>query len=1520
MKFFSTFVLFLLLVAMQASDYKSDFSSGMADWDPTYNPYAANCAPYWKIENKKLIIKAAGVNENAAIHLKSPKFKNFVLEVDLVFDINNLAIVMFRENGIYQWSGLYLNAPSRQLWFFEMDSKRNIAGICSDRASFDYQTGKVYRLKLEAAGSACRAKIWDKDGTEPDKWTLSCIGAKIMDEGYVDFCADRGTTPGSFNLSFGNLLIKEMDTKDIPTLETNDSVPKKKSNLRELPSGEKIKICPDGGMTVKPHGEETVAFKLPETAGREFYLEFKARLQSDSRAGYGNYLELFINGQPIDIKYLENKPSTCVTYGASPSPTIDKNNLLVFFTPSFNPMPDKHSYAPKDPDYDPFFFRINITSLVDEGENSISLKNTLAPQYKSNLVMEDAVVRIIPSVKAVIKRMDNFEIDNREKFVLGKSKTLNVNFAGQALIVKDSINGVESLEEAEQPQLIKTSDHAVLNVIKKDSDKVNYRREACLSKKGLELSIKTDYKPYNIPAGSYTFSVPLELLKNAEYKAVVGVSYDNEIIEGKVSDLRQGSSIINPAKKSHKETRVRYIAFKSPILNLVFDINPYGATQLYTDYVFSGEPIAVCSVSKSADTLDFTFFSRAHGNNGGLYSAKVLIYEGEWDFLEKHPYQMWKYTGGPEPLAKYAFGTKIPKCFKKGGLTVFDSKKKFGWDDIAGLKEEETDRENIFKNSISLSSGERSFFIKAHPGCYVITLSCGDAVKALGPFDVFMGDKPVANNITIPAGKNKIISGSQYVREQDPRIKITLKGSNWAINTAVAQVFIYQNEDYVINRKYWVADGLYEPDISINNQKQATTAPVKLPGGRTWNYKMRMVSWVGTGHNATGFEYNTPELVAKRVAELRKQGYNTINTSQYFWNLGFIHNWDKTIEMIKMLTAAAHKEGMAVVYHIDGAVPVYMGSSLDYLMKHPDFLQRDVIYNIPTLTRMCLNNPDFRKEFFTRLIQLARESMLDGFMIDECSFAARQYCGCEYCRGKFEKETGTVMPLDPGSPVFFNFSATVWTKWIRWRSRSVGNWWIDMRKALDEANPDITLMLYTTEYGLYGSWANVEFGADMENNSIGIDFIGTECMPRNVFDAYRFENVFRKINRGLGDSVGKGVWGLVYHQNDRNIAYAGWALHHLNGQSCWMSMIEGDNMLRYLEWQRQMDFTAARQQSDIAILFSTSTRDFLKSQSYPDFAFEMMGFSQIMTDNHLLHDFILERDLVLEKLKKYKLVILPGTSCMSKAQCEVLKAYVADGGRILVTGEASIQDENGTMRANFELADVMGLNYDGGDINGPANFIFKDGGRKFTYSKDCVKTVRRDGSELTLLATVGTGEKTEGLPGFTVNKYKSGLCYYSACKPGDVNAELEHSAGNKWTFSKNQEMADYLTSIVRTAAGDTLNVLTPDLPEKVLVNVFAQKNKDGDFLIVHLLNMQGAAVLKPGDTVPSKKIGDVFPAMKKDIIIDIRLGNIYDGFAVSPDYEGEKSVDVKKMDNGFSRVTVKKEDLKTYTLVYLKKK
>ena len=92
-------------------------------------------------------------------------------------------------------------------------------------------------------------------------------------------------------------------------------------------------------------------------------------------------------------------------------------------------------------------------------------------------------------------------------------------------------------------------------------------------------------------------------------------------------------------------------------------------------------------------------------------------------------------------------------------------------------------------------------------------------------------------------------------------------------------------------------------------------------------------------------------------------------------------------------------------------------------------------------------------------------------------------------------------------------------------------------------------------------------------------------------------------------------------------------------------------------------------------------------------------------------------------------------------------------------------------------------------------------------------------------------------------------------------------------------------------------------------------------LLVHLLNATGAG-LKKGemdeDHKDWEKAGGPFPALKEDVVFDLRASGVARAYFVSPDYQGERPVTLEKQKNGCLRVTVKKEDLKAYGIVYLR--
>ena len=107
-----------------------------------------------------------------------------------------------------------------------------------------------------------------------------------------------------------------------------------------------------------------------------------------------------------------------------------------------------------------------------------------------------------------------------------------------------------------------------------------------------------------------------------------------------------------------------------------------------------------------------------------------------------------------------------------------------------------------------------------------------------------------------------------------------------------------------------------------------------------------------------------------------------------------------------------------------------------------------------------------------------------------------------------------------------------------------------------------------------------------------------------------------------------------------------------------------------------------------------------------------------------------------------------------------------------------------------------------------------------------------------------------------------------------------------------------------------------DIPENVLVTAYRQDNDGKEQILVHLLNATGVR-FKKGDPVPKRKSGDAFPALERDIAFDLRSESVGSGFVVSPDFPGKKEIGIESRGKGLFRVTVPKECLKAYAIIYL---
>ena len=89
------------------------------------------------------------------------------------------------------------------------------------------------------------------------------------------------------------------------------------------------------------------------------------------------------------------------------------------------------------------------------------------------------------------------------------------------------------------------------------------------------------------------------------------------------------------------------------------------------------------------------------------------------------------------------------------------------------------------------------------------------------------------------------------------------------------------------------------------------------------------------------------------------------------------------------------------------------------------------------------------------------------------------------------------------------------------------------------------------------------------------------------------------------------------------------------------------------------------------------------------------GIYDALLQGRFAFDFVHEDRLEPERLAKYRALLLPNVAMLSDRQCQQLRDYVHSGGSLMASFETSLYDENLKPRADFGLADLMGVSKNG---------------------------------------------------------------------------------------------------------------------------------------------------------------------------------------------------------------------------------
>lgn len=133
--------------------------------------------------------------------------------------------------------------------------------------------------------------------------------------------------------------------------------------------------------------------------------------------------------------------------------------------------------------------------------------------------------------------------------------------------------------------------------------------------------------------------------------------------------------------------------------------------------------------------------------------------------------------------------------------------------------------------------------------------------------------------------------------------------------------------------------------------------------------------------------------------------------------------------------------------------------------------------------------------------------------------------------------------------------------------------------------------------------------------------------------------------------------------------------------------------------QREAHFRTRRSIANIGVVMGQSTQLLYpgpklpaKDARYRNYMQETTsGLYNMLLEGRWAFDFVHEDRLDPERLAKYTALVLPNIAMLSDRQCEQIRAYVRSGGSLMASFESSLYDENLQERADFGLADVLGI-------------------------------------------------------------------------------------------------------------------------------------------------------------------------------------------------------------------------------------
>lgn len=418
-------------------------------------------------------------------------------------------------------------------------------------------------------------------------------------------------------------------------------------------------------------------------------------------------------------------------------------------------------------------------------------------------------------------------------------------------------------------------------------------------------------------------------------------------------------------------------------------------------------------------------------------------------------------------------------------------------------------------------------------------------------------------------------------------------------------------------------------------------------------------------------------------------------------------------DILKEISNACKAEGFKLIARID-----FRGVEEHVYRKFPGWFKKGADgkaattnYTRPILFESCYTG-QYRNEYANQFVAYVMKNYaVDGIWHNAPGFNG--ICYCDRCQAAFKAFSGKDIPAA-------NAMVDDLDLYMAWKRKAADEYMDKIKKTVKSFGND---KAYTAEvFSIYGVSRNrIDNGVDLNNARKHFDILVSVAFLTENDENIHYENL------NYGSTIIKFLKSMV-PDREAVVMYGGngtshrlvidppvdlkvwlWQILSAGGRfwNCYFSnvpTVTHDRRNAFNEAEAYQ-FVKANEAllmqhvpvASIGIYYSRSTRlSYMTNTDAEDqFGHSIRGIETVLMENHIPHDFILDDQVSYDRLKRYKLVILPDTRCMSDNEIALMKRYVREGGAIIATFKTSLYDENGKERENFGLFELFGVRYTG---------------------------------------------------------------------------------------------------------------------------------------------------------------------------------------------------------------------------------